>query len=65
MTKIHAGSGRPHGVLHRGARPTPTPPTHGGTHLPTGQTRRGVQPRIYSLHGGTALRMGVLNKKRQ
>jgi hypothetical protein len=61
--KKHAGSGKPQGSLNRGTAPKPSP-VHGGTNLAKGQVHA-PQPRLYGLHGGTALRQGVLNKKRK
>jgi hypothetical protein len=44
--KLHAGSGLPHGHLHRGTRPQPSP-QHGGTNLLKGQTRSPQPPQSW------------------
>jgi hypothetical protein len=59
--KRHAGSGRPQGSLHRGTAPKPSP-LHGGSGAPKGVTHAPAS-RVYGLHGGTNLKMGVLKGK--
>ena len=64
-TKFHAGTRHPQGTLmNRGTAPKPSP-YHGGSGAAKGRTKGPPQPRVYSVHGGTDLRMGVLNKKRK
>lgn len=65
MKKLHAGSGRPQGVLHKGGFKPRIYATHGGTDLPQGKVHEGVAPRQYGLHGGTALPQGVLSGKKR
>jgi hypothetical protein len=61
MVKIHGGSGRPQGSLHRGTAPQPSP-LHGGTTLAKGVTHA-PRPRVYGVHGGRDQRMGVLSNR--
>jgi hypothetical protein len=61
--KTHGGTHHVQGTLHRGTKPQPSP-LHGGSGAPKGVTHAPA-PRVYGLHGGTALRMGVLKGKRK
>jgi hypothetical protein len=59
MKKIHAGSGKPQGVLSRGLRSLPSGgPFHGGTHALKGVTKTvstpaSRQPRLATSWHGT------------
>jgi hypothetical protein len=63
MKKIHAGSRRPQGTLHRGTRPQPSP-IHAGSGRPLG-TVHWPQPQIYGTHGGTLLPRTLNKRKRK
>ena len=62
MAKHHGGTHHVQGRLNRGPRASPNP-IHAGTGQPLGKVHGPPQPRQYVVHGGTALRQGVLNKK--
>jgi hypothetical protein len=62
MAKLHGGTHHVQGRLNRGTKPQPSP-LHGGSGMPKGVVHA-PQPRVYSVHGGTNLRMGVLKGKR-
>jgi hypothetical protein len=59
--KHHGGTQHVQGALHRGTAPRPSP-VHGGSGRPKGVVHA-PRPRVYSNHGGTAARMGVLKRK--
>jgi hypothetical protein len=62
-SQFHGGTHARKGTLRKGTKPQPAP-YHGGSGAPKGVVHA-PQPRTYSVHGGTDLRMGVLNKKRK
>jgi hypothetical protein len=64
MKKLHAGSGRPQGSLHKGGLKPPKNPTHAGSGRSQGVTQGPPQPRQYGLHGGSNLRQGTLKGRK-
>jgi hypothetical protein len=64
MTKMHGGSPtKRQGSLNRGAKPSPTPPNHGGTHLPTGRVHA-PPPAGSAVNRGGTFGMGTLKKRK-
>jgi hypothetical protein len=62
MVKRHAGSGIPHGTLHRGTDKKPSP-YHGGSGKPKGVTHAPPRPGGAVNAGGT-FGMGSLKKRK-
>jgi hypothetical protein len=62
MKKIHAGSGRPQGTLHRGTAKKPSP-YHHGSGKPLGVLHAPPRPGTAVNRGGT-FGMGLLKKRK-